>query len=325
MSKVKYYYNSETLSYQKIEYTFKEKFLRFILVFLVVLTLSIILVGIYLSVPGLETPRERLLKKELTEMKLNYESLIDQNHKNEDVLHELIERDDNIYRSYFGIEPISKTIRNSNLGSVNRYQDIKGYSNADLVKDTHRRVDKLSKQITIQSKSLDEIIKLAQSKQSLMHTIPAIQPIKNDQLKRMASGYGWRTDPFTKARKFHSGMDFSAKTGTPIYATGDGVITRADSRSSGYGNHIRIDHGFGYLSLYAHLSKYNVKKGDRVKRGDIIGFVGSTGRSVAPHLHYEIHKNGKKIDPKNFYYGSLSNIEFQAMLNASSRSSETLD
>ena len=155
-------------------------------------------------------------------------------------------------------------------------------------------MDILSKQLYVQSKSLDEIVKLAENKEKLLAAIPAIQPVKKEDLTRMASGYCWRSDPFTKARKKHQGMDFTAPRGTPIYASGDGVVTRADQRSSGYGKHVRIDHGFGYITLYAHMSKYNVKRGQKVKRGDLIGFVGNTGRSQAPHLHYEVIKNGTK-------------------------------
>ncbi|MEP2237835.1 MAG: M23 family metallopeptidase, partial [Maribacter sp.] len=185
--------------------------------------------------------------------------------------------------------------------------------------------DIIKKQMAIQSKSLDEITKLAEEKEKLLMSIPAIQPINNEDLKRMASGYGWRSDPFTKARKMHYGMDFTAPKGTPIYAAGDGKITRADNNSSGYGKHIRIDHGYGYLSLYAHLSRYNVKKGQKVKRGDLIGFVGSTGRSEAPHLHYEVWKDNDRINPMNFYYGSLSPEEFENMLKFANQENQSLD
>ena len=177
----------------------------------------------------------------------------------------------------------------------------------------------------MQSKSLDEIAILAEEKEKLLKAIPTIQPVKNEDLTRMASGYGYRSDPFTKARKFHKGMDFTAPRGTPIYATGNGVVKRADSRSSGYGRHVRIDHGFGYVSLYAHLYKYAVKKGQKVKRGDLIGFVGSTGRSQAPHLHYEIFKDKKNLNPINFYYGDLSPEEFAELLKVAGQENQSLD
>jgi murein DD-endopeptidase MepM/ murein hydrolase activator NlpD len=166
---------------------------------------------------------------------------------------------------------------------------------------------------------------MALDKEVLLSAIPSIQPIDNNDLRRMASGYGWRTDPFTKARRKHKGMDFSAPTGTPIYAPSDGKVIRVDSRSAGYGKHIRIDHGFGYVTLYAHLSEYNVRRGQQVKRGDVIGFVGNTGRSVAPHLHYEIRKDGTPINPINFYYGDLNTEEFNALLEVANRENQSLD
>jgi murein DD-endopeptidase MepM/ murein hydrolase activator NlpD len=225
----------------------------------------------------------------------------------------------------FETNPIPDDVRKAGFGGVNRYKSLEGFNNSDLVIGTTKRMDVLSKQIVVQSKSLDEIQRLALDKEKLLAAIPSIQPIKNDDLKRMASGFGWRTDPFTKARRRHKGMDFSAPTGTPIFATSDGRITRADGRSAGYGKHIRIDHGYGYLTLYAHLSDYNVRRGQRVKRGDVIGYVGNTGRSVAPHLHYEVRKDGVAVDPINFYYGDLDTEEFNAMLDAANRENQSLD
>ena len=172
---------------------------------------------------------------------------------------------------------------------------------------------------------MDEIARLAEEKEKLLEAIPAIQPVSNEELTRMASGFGYRRDPFTKVKKFHFGMDFTAPRGTPVYASGDGKVVRADNSASGYGRHIRIDHGYGYESLYAHLYKYNVRRGKRVKRGDLIGFVGSTGRSEAPHLHYEIFKDGRRINPINFYYGNLSPEEFADMLRASQQENQSLD
>jgi len=208
---------------------------------------------------------------------------------------------------------------------VSRYNDLDGYENSELIKETHQQVDQIAKQLAIQSKSLDEIATLAKEKESLLAAIPAIQPVRNEDLKRMASGFGFRSDPFTKVRKMHKGMDFTSPRGTPVFATGDGIVIRADNRSSGYGNHIRIDHGYGYKTLYAHLYKYNVKKKQKVKRGDVIGFVGSTGRSQAPHLHYEVFKDGKQINPINFYYGNLTPKEFATLLDKSRQENQSLD
>ena len=208
---------------------------------------------------------------------------------------------------------------------MNRYKNLEGYDNSELIINTAKRLDILSKQTVVQSRSLDEIERLASNKEDLLEAIPSIQPIKNKDLTRMASGFGYRTDPFTKKRRFHYGMDFTAKKGIPIYATGNGVIKRADNRSSGYGKHIRIDHGFGYVSLYAHLSKYNVRRGQKVKRGDLIGYVGNTGRSRGPHLHYEIFKDKKRINPLNFYYGNLSQKEFDALVNQAKQENQSMD
>ncbi len=223
------------------------------------------------------------------------------------------------------MNPIPEEQRKAGFGGVNRYKALEGFDNSEMIIDVTKNMDVLSKQLYIQSKSLDEIVKLAENKEELLASIPAIMPVKKQDLTRMASGYGWRSDPFTKARKKHFGMDFTAPRGTPIYATGDGKVVRADQRSSGFGKHIRIDHGFGYISLYAHMSKYNVRRGQRVKRGDLIGFVGNTGRSQAPHLHYEISKNGRKINPINFYYGNLSPEEFEAMQKAAQIEGQSLD
>ncbi len=325
MSKVKYYYDSDTLSYRKIEQKKGRKLGIAAIGILGAFLAGFILLLIYLNIPQLETPKEKTYKRELENMQLQYELMSKRLERDESILKEIAERDDNIYRLYFGAQAIPEELRNAGFGGVNRYKNLEGFDNSEMIIESNKRIDKLTKQIVVQSKSLDEIAELAEQKEELLATIPAIQPIQNSDLRRMASGYGWRTDPFTKARKFHYGMDFSAATGTPVYASGNGVVTRADANSSGYGNHVRIDHGFNYVSLYAHLSRYNVTKGQKVKRGDIIGFVGSTGRSVAPHLHYEIFKDGERINPRNFYYGSLTSEEFNEMLKASNLINETLD
>ena len=284
-----------------------------------------ILLIIYLNIPQIETPKEKSLKRELNNLKLQYGLLNKKMAQIEDVMGNIEDRDDNIYRLYFEANPIPEEQRMAGFGGINRYKDLEGFDNSKLITETTKRMDVLMKRLVVQSKSLDEIADLAKEKENLLAAIPAIQPVKNEDLSRIASGYGWRTDPFTKVKKFHYGMDFTSPRGTPIYATGDGRVTRADSRSTGYGNHIRIDHGYGYTSLYAHLYKYNVRRGQRVKRGDVIGFVGSTGRSEAPHLHYEIFKDGDRINPINFYYGNLSPEEFSKILDKAQRENQSLD
>jgi murein DD-endopeptidase MepM/ murein hydrolase activator NlpD len=280
---------------------------------------------ILLNSDWINTPAEISQKRALENYELQFEILSKKLNQIEAVVENIEERDNNIYRVYFEASPIPEEQRSAGFGGVNRYKNLEGYDNSDLIINTTKRLDVLSKQTVVQSRSLDEIERLAENKAELIEAIPSIQPIKNQDLTRMASGYGYRTDPFTKKRRFHYGMDFSARKGTPIYATGNGVVKRADNRSSGYGKHIRIDHGFGYISLYAHLSKYNVRRGQRVKRGDIIGYVGNTGRSVGPHLHYEIFKDKKKINPLNFYYGNLSQKEFDALLTQSRLENQSMD
>ncbi len=325
MSKVKYYYDSETLSYRKIEAK-KGRKMSFILLFLLASAFfaGIFIIGVYYSA-NLETPKEKSLKRELANMEFQYEILNRKMDEAEAVLTDLADRDNNLYRIYFEANPIPDEQRKAGFGGINRYKDLEGYDNSKLVINSSKRLDILTKQIVVQSRSLDEIALLAEEKEKLLEAIPAIQPVNNEDLTRMASGFGFRTDPFTKARKKHWGMDFTAPRGTPIYASGNGVVTRADNTASGYGNHIRIDHGFGYESLYAHLYKYNVKKGQRVKRGDLIGFVGSTGRSEAPHLHYEIFKDKERINPINFYYGNLTAEEFSELLKVSQQENQSLD
>ena len=325
MAKVKYYYDPETLSYKPVEYPRTLKISNF-LIFLI----SSFLFGLFilfglLSTDFLNTPEELLLKRELENYEFQFDLVSKRLGEIENVISNIEERDNELYRNYFEASPVSDEQRKAGFGGVNRYRSLEGYGSSEQIIATTKRLDVLSRRIVVQSKSLDEIRLLAEKKEELLASIPSIQPIRNEDLKRMASGYGWRIDPFTKTRKRHYGMDFSANRGTPIYAPGDGVIKRADSRSSGYGKHIRIDHGFGYVTVYAHLNKYNVKRGQKVKRGDIIGYVGSTGRSVAPHLHYEIIKDGKKINPLNFYIGNLNSDEYNAIIIQASQENLSLD
>jgi murein DD-endopeptidase MepM/ murein hydrolase activator NlpD len=323
MSRVKYFYDPETLSYREIK---KNTSTRLKLFFGFILSsLSFGFLIVFVSSFFLESPNEKALKRELDNMQLQYTFLNQKLSEIEEVLSNIEERDNSIYRLYFEANPIPEAQRLQGFGGVNRYKKFEGFKNSDLIMSSNKRLEILQKRIVVQSKSLDEITKLAKDKENFLSRIPAIQPIKNEDLTRMASGYGYRNDPFTKTLKFHSGMDFTSPRGTPVYATGDGIVKRADSGSSGYGRHIRIDHGYGYISLYAHLYKYNVVPNQQVKRGQIIGFVGSSGRSQAPHLHYEIIKDGNKINPLNFYYGNLTKDEFNNLLKKASTENQSLD
>ncbi len=322
--KVKYYFDSESLAYRKIK-TKKSKKLAYVALFLLASALfGFLCFVLFMNVPFLETPRDKIQGRELETMKLNYAILNKEIDQLNEVMTALEDRDDNLYRAYFNASPISLEERKEGINKK-RYKELEGFNNSDLVISTMKKVDALKKQLVVQSKSLDEILKLAMAKDKLLSAIPAIQPVKNEDLKRMASGFGYRSDPFTKVKKMHQGMDFTASTGTPIYATGDGVVQKADNSLSGYGNHIEIGHGFGYMTLYAHLSKYNVRAGQKVKRGDVIGYVGSTGRSQAAHLHYEVHKNGQPVNPINFYYGTISAEEYVVIAKIANQENQSLD
>lgn len=323
MAKVKYRYNPHTLSYDKIKLTWKQKLSR---AFYFIGASMVFGVTIYaVTYTFIDSPKEKKLKIRNAELLGQYELLNKKLEKLTVVLDDIQRRDDNIYRVIFEAEPIPTEIRKAGIGGVNRYEELENYSDADLIVSTAKKIDQLSKQLYIQSKSFDEVFKMAKSKEKMLAAIPAIQPVSNLDLTRMASGFGYRTDPIYKTTKFHAGMDFTAPTGTPIYATGDGKVVRADAEASGYGNHVRIDHGYGYVTLYAHMSEMDVKIGQTVKRGDVIGYVGNTGKSVGPHLHYEVRKNDIPINPINFYFNDLSPEEFARMVELSNAPSQSFD
>jgi len=323
MAKVKYYYDPKTLSYRKIEKNAAYR-LRNGLIYIASVILAAFVL-ILLADSFIDSPKEKRLRRELENMEIQFSILNERMDQVSTVISDLQERDDNIYRVIFEAEPLPASVRGAGFGGANRYARLEGFENSELIKYTAERLDKITKEVYVQSKSFDDIVEMAKDKKELLASIPAIQPVPNENLRRMASGYGWRLDPFTKAPKMHFGMDFSAEIGTPIYATGDGEVIRADSKSSGYGRHIRINHGYGYITIYAHMNDYNVSVGQKVKRGDLIGFVGNSGRSRGPHLHYEVHLNGERLNPVNFYYGELSADEFNTIIEMASQSNQSFD
>ena len=325
MKRVKFYYDAEKLAFKQIVTKNSTKIGYVILFLLASALFGFLGVFILSNTNFFETPKSKLQARELEMMKLNYNLLNGKIALMDEALAAIEERDNTIYRVYFNSDPISNEVRRADLGGKNRYKDLEDFNTSDLIIGSTKKVDEIMKALAVQSVSLDEITKLAKRKALLLKSIPAIQPVKNEELKQMASGFGYRSDPFTKIRKFHKGMDFSAKSGTPIYATGDGIVKKADGNVSGFGNHIEINHGYGYMTLYAHLSKYKVRAGQKVKRGDIIGYVGSTGRSEAPHLHYEVHKNGEVVNPLNFYYGSISAKEYVLITKLANQENQSLD
>ena len=325
MSKTKYYFDSDNLEFVPIKNTLGNRIYRLSLFLISSVIFGAFITVILFNTDFVDTPKEIVQEREIDNYELQLKVLNKKLEQVESTLANIEKRDNNLYRAYFEASPIPEDQRKAGFGGINRYDYLEGFESSDLIVNTTERLDILTKELVIQSKSLDEIELLAKNKESLLSSIPSIQPVKSSDLRRMASGYGYRIDPFTKARRMHFGMDFSAKRGTPIYATGDGTVSRADSRAAGFGKHVRIDHGFGYVSIYAHMDRYVVVKGDKVKRGDLIGYVGSSGRSVAPHLHYEIVKDGVKINPINFYSGSLSPAEFEELVKVASQENQSLD
>jgi len=323
MAKAKYKFNHKSLSYDKIVLSSKQKLYRFLTYF----TATIIIGFIYNVVFAVffNTPKEKGLIRENKQLVSQYEVLNNRFSLVENTLEDLQKRDDNIYRVIFEAEPIPPSVRSAGFGGANKYKDLQGFKNSKLVTETAQRLDKLTKQIYVQTKSYDEVIELAKNKEEMVASVPAVMPIANDDLRRTASGWGWRIHPIYKIRKFHYGMDFTASTGTEIYATGDGVVELVESSLRGYGKRIIINHGFGYKSLYGHMNGFNVVKGQKVKRGEVIGFVGSTGTSTAPHLHYEVFKNNKKVNPVHYYFNDLSAEEFDKMIFISSNSGQSFD
>jgi murein DD-endopeptidase MepM/ murein hydrolase activator NlpD len=323
MPKTKYKFNHETLSFDKIRLGIKQLLLRLFAYFIG----SLFLAGIYGFIFAFifDSPKEKALKREIEQLSLQYELMNREMENVEKVLGHLQETDDNLYRTIFETEPVPSSYREGGIGGVNRYEELEGFSNSDLIVETATRLDRIRKKIYVQSQSFDELIAFAREKEEMLRSIPAIQPVSNKDLKRTASGFGFRIHPIYKISKFHNGMDFTAPTGTDVYATGDGVVSTVKSARRELGNHIIIDHGFGYQSLYAHLDGFNVRVGQKVKRGDVIGFVGNTGLSTAPHLHYEVLANGRNVDPALFYFNDLTPEEYDRMIEIANKSGQTFD
>jgi hypothetical protein len=323
MPNSRYKFNPESLSFDKIRLSIGAMLLRGLAYF--VGSLIIALVYYVIFAIFVDSPKEKALMREIEQLTLQYDLIHREMENVEKVIDHLQETDDNLYRTIFEAEPIPESLREGGVGGINRYKELEGYDNSEVVIETTRRLDRIRKLIYVQSKSFDDLITLAVRKEEMLRSIPAIMPISNKDLTRTASGFGLRIHPIYKIIKFHAGMDFTAPTGTDIYATGDGTIAAVISSKRGLGNHVIIDHGFGYSSVYAHMESFNVRRGQKVKRGDVIGFVGSTGTSVAPHLHYEIKLNGVNVDPVNYYFNDLSPEEYERMIEIASKTGQSFD
>lgn len=323
MAELKYRFNPDTLNFERIRLSAWQKAKRILLMLSPGLIVGVL--GIALVYQFVDSPKEATLRRENQQLLMQYELINKHLGEVESVLLDVRRRDDNIYRLIFEADPLPETMRRAGTGGVNRYRDLAGYASSEVVIATHKRLDALAKQLYVQSVSLDEVAGMVLRKQEMLASIPAVQPIPNEDLTSTAGGFGWRIHPIHKIQKFHAGMDFVAKPGTPIYATGDGRVTFADYATNGYGMHVVIDHGYDYETLYAHLSKLEVKVGQRVKRGDVIGLVGNTGLSAGPHLHYEVHKGGEPVDPANFFFNDLSPEEYARMIELSRNAGQSLD
>lgn len=324
MSRIKYYYDPKTCKYERYQRSNWDIALNSLGFFSLASAIAVIMLLSFNYF--FESPKELMLKKENKELTLYYQLLEEEVTKLNQMMGDLQQRDDNLYRIIFETEPIPGEMRNAGVGGSDRYKEIKekGLKQEDLVVSLSQKVDALKRQMYVQSVSYDEVTDMAHKKEEYWASVPAIQPILNESLNMLASGYGMRIHPILKVRKMHKGVDFAAPKGTPIYATGDGVVLSVKTVFGGYGKHIEIDHGFGFVTRYAHMNEFKVRRGQKIKRGDLIGTVGNTGSSTAPHVHYEILKDGKFVNPVNYFFKDLSPEEFDKILELSGRENQSL-
>ena len=322
MAKPKFHYNPKTLHYERIDNSVKHRLKQFIVHLLSSASLGIIFFIAFIFI--FDSPYEKELQRENRRLKTQYNVLDKRFDVMQSVLTNIEQRDNNMYRVIYQAEPIDESVRTASYGGSDRYENLMGASNSELLLDITKKVDKISKQLYIQSKSFDELVDLAKQNEDKLQSVPAIQPILNKDLKHTASGYGMRIDPIYNTPKFHAGMDFSAPVGADVFATGKGVVAFTGWQQ-GYGNTIRVKHGYGYETMYAHLSKIHVRNGAKVTRGEIIGEVGNTGKSTGPHLHYEVHYRDKPVDPRNYYFMDLSPEEYDQMIQISANFGQVFD
>ena len=322
MAKKKFHFNPETLSYEPVEMTLRQKVKRFLIHLISGVSSGAVFFFVFVSI--VESPEEKQLSLEKSRMQAQYRLLQKQMGEMQLVLNDLQERDDNLYRVVFQADPIPLSVRKGTAANTEYYAQLLNMTNSQIVVSTTQKVNELRKQLYIQSKSYDDLVHLAKNKEEMLLHIPAIQPVLNKDLTRTASGFGWRIDPIYHTRRFHAGMDFTAPTGTDIFATGNGRVVSAGWQQ-GYGNCVEIDHGYGYRTLYGHMHKIGVRVGQKLTRGDVIGTVGSTGKSTGPHLHYEVHFRGKPVNPQNFYFLDLSPEEYDRMVQMSNNAGQMFD
>ncbi len=320
--KKKYIFNDETTNYEEIKVSFGYRLIQFLFHLLIGLVFGFLFFLLFVILS--KSSKEKKLLAEKTQIEAQYKMLRGEINQIQVVLNDLQERDDNLYRVVFQAEPIPIEARHTPTSNIKYYNDLLKKTNSKIVIEITNKINSLKKQIYVQSKSYDEILHLVKNRDKMLQALPAIQPVANKDLKRLASGFGYRYDPIYHTRRFHKGMDFSAPRGTEIYATGNAKVAFA-GWNSGYGKCVYLNHGYGYVTRYAHMSKIKVKKGQKVKRGQVIGLVGNTGKSTGPHLHYEVRKNGKVMNPKNYYFLDLTPEEYERLIQISENSGQMLD
>lgn len=323
MKKIKYYYNTNTLRYEKLETPLRVKLLR-VFGFIAAALVTAGLIS-YVAFQFVGSPKERILQQQNKNLKDNYYELLDELQSVQNQMKELEKRDNDVYRAIFEANPIPDSARAKELETKLEIAKVEKLRDHQLVSSINNTLNNLVSRIAVQKKSYDEVDGLVKNKANLLARTPAIQPVSNKDLNRVASGYGYRIDPVYKTTKFHAGLDFSAPQGTPIYATADGTVTTSGNKGNGFGNHVIINHGYGYETLYGHMVRVKSRNGQAVKRGEVIGWVGSTGKSTGPHCHYEVHKNGKEIDPIYFFYNDLSPEQFDLLLKKAAASNQSFD
>lgn len=319
----RYIFNQLTQSFEVLETSRLRKLLRFILVTLAMLGLAFLFAILLFTF--FRSPKEMMQARELEYMKLQYEILNDRLDDMELLLTDMEQRDNNLYRVMFEADPIPGSVRRSGFSNANRYEGLYGYVNSAQVVSASRKLDIIASQLYHQSVSYDTLYALARNKSEMLSHIPAIFPVRETEVKYISSSYGHRPDPIYKVTKFHSGIDFSAPLGTEVFATGDGVVCNVEASLWGYGNMVVVDHGYGYQTRYAHLQKAAVRKGQKVKRGQCVGFVGSSGKTTGVHLHYEVRKNEVPVNPINFFYNDLTPDEYSQILELSNLPTQTMD
>lgn len=324
MARIKYYYDTETCKYERIKTSTGDIVLNTLGILSLTMAMAVGLLLLYNNY--FESPKELLLKNEVKEMEFYYQNMEQELDKLKNQLATMEYRDDNIYRAVLGAEPIDKNIRQGGVGGSDRYEEIKtkNISHKDLIVELQSTLDNLKRKIYIESKSQDDVVALAENKEKLFAAIPAIQPVANKELIALASGYGMRIHPVYKVLKMHTGVDFAASIGTPIYATADGMVDKTEVSFSGYGKVLEIDHGFGYRTRFAHMHGFAVRQGQKVKRGDLIGYVGDTGLSTAPHLHYEVFVNGVHVNPVHYFFNDLNPAEYEKVIELASIENQSL-